>query len=355
MKLRSLSLISVCCALIAVLTQSQLVPIRYSITMPMRVPPRTPAEYRRAPENTFLTFPEWFLVYSPDEYADFIAKQPPSDFPYLGHIGQFWQGYWAMYQATKDDYPFNADYHVMVIVIGTSTTVEYGLKWAYETTVGRVTETNARAAEDILAAKVARDYVDFLDKEPWYKFDFVGPLKRLWTDTGFWGPDPLRKWERKYFLTSEYAAKAGYAWVIKVLSESSYGVESEETAVILERWPELMDKSYFEKLKVLTKNPDGSVLVSLPRYQAFAAYARALAIHNQAEFVEIAGNRGRILVSAIVPNDFADSSFHLVMTQPILTRPGKRRIVFTVLVAELSATIRKLNGPTVHLEHIYDY
>src|SRR5262245_30732918 len=103
MKLRPLAVICVGCALVALFLQSRFAPAK----VPVRpaADSKTPVEFRRAPENTFLTYPEWFLVYSPDEYADFIADRPPSAFPYLGHIGQFWQGYRAMYGATKDDYP----------------------------------------------------------------------------------------------------------------------------------------------------------------------------------------------------------------------------------------------------------
>lgn len=353
MKLRPLSLIAAGCAGIALFVQAQLAPVK---TAPAPVAePRTPVEHRRASENTYLTFPEWFLVYSPDEYADFIADRPPSAFPYFGHIGQFWQGYRAMYNATKDDYPFNLDYHVMVMVIGTSTTLEYALKFGYENIVGRATEAtrwHGLTAEDKLAAKVARDYVDFLDVEPWYKFDFVGPLRRLWSDTGFWSDDPIRSWERKYFLTSEYAAKAGYAWVIKVLSESQYGVEAQETTVLLDRTP--TSTATLPKLKVLKEHPDGSVLAQLPRYQAFTKSAQVLA-RADLKFVEIAGNRGPIVVSAIVPTDFDDTGYRMIMKQPILTRPGTQRIVFTVSVGELLATVRTLDHPWIQLEHIYDY
>ena len=61
----------------------------------------TPEEHRRTPEQTFLTFPEWFLVHSPAEYAAFIKDQRPSDFPYFGHIDQFWQSYRAVYDAIR--------------------------------------------------------------------------------------------------------------------------------------------------------------------------------------------------------------------------------------------------------------
>ena len=54
----------------------------------------TAPEDRRTPDQTFLTFPEWYLVHSPAEYARYLSRsEPPSAFPLFAHIGQFWQGY----------------------------------------------------------------------------------------------------------------------------------------------------------------------------------------------------------------------------------------------------------------------
>jgi hypothetical protein len=33
--------------------------------------------------DTYLTFPEWYIVYSAEEYAQFIAQHPPQQFPFL--------------------------------------------------------------------------------------------------------------------------------------------------------------------------------------------------------------------------------------------------------------------------------
>jgi hypothetical protein len=349
MKLRPLALITVACAVLALFVQAKLTPAKPTPVLPES---KTPLADRRAPDNTFLTFPEWYLVYSPDEYADFIVDKPPSDFPYLGHVGQLWQGYGAIYRATKDDYPLNVDYHVMILIITTSTTAEYGLKWAYERIVGRLTEASsfgASTAEDRLAAEVAREYVRFLDVEPWYKFDFLTPLKRVWTETGFWGPAPLRQWERKYYLTSDYACKAAYGWVIRMLSESSYGIESQVTAVVLDREPTAV-----ESFKRLERYPDGSVLGHLPRYQAFTKAALSVA-RAGVKFHEIAGNRGPILISAVVPAELNVSKWNVILKQPILTRPGWQRIAFVVQVPELTETLGQLDVPWIHLEHIYDY
>src|SRR5215470_20076822 len=101
--------------------------------------PVTPAEHRRTADQTFLTFPEWFLVFSPAEYAEFVASRAPSEFPFNAHICELWQGYGHAIRATEH-MPFNAGYHVMVLVIGISTTVEYALRSAYEMLIGRLTE-----------------------------------------------------------------------------------------------------------------------------------------------------------------------------------------------------------------------
>jgi hypothetical protein len=354
MKLRPLAVIAACCALVSVWGRAHFTPAPSA--KPPETAPRAAVADRRAPDNTFLTFPEWYLVYSPDEYAEFIADQPPSEFPFLGHVGQMWQSYFAIHEATKDDYPFNADYHTMILVIATSTSIEYGLKWCYETMVGRLTEATCAPGttrEDRLAARTAREYVAFLDVEPWYKFDFLDPLRRLWTETDFWGPDPIRSWERKYYLTSDYLAKAGYAWVIKQGSESSYGIESQVTAVVLDHFPEA-DRKELPEIKIVSEAGDGSVLAYVPRYQAFTKQARALAQRN-INFGEIAGNRGPIVVSAIVFADDPATNLKVVFTQPILTRPSYKRIVFMASVTNLSAMLRKLDRTGVRIEHIYDY
>lgn len=310
-------------------------------------------ELRRAPEQTFLTYPEWFLVYSPDEYADFIVTQPPSRFPYLAHIGQLWQSYRAIALASRQ-YPFNSQYHLMIVVIATSTTVEYALKGGYDLLIGRVAELFGQRGtrEDVLAARVARAYVDFLDVQPWYRFDFLTPLRQLWTETGVAGIDVVRKLERKHFLTAEYLAKAVYAGVIKTVTQSAYGVAEPTTAVVLDREPGAGQG--LDGLAVLTRYDDGAVLATVPRYQAFTDYAETLSSMG-ISFVEIAGNVEPLLVSVIVPDGFNPQGLSPLFTQRVLTRPDSTRILFTVPVAELSKVIGRFLAAGLRLEHVYDY
>ena len=320
--------------------------------------PVTPPENRRGTEQTFLTYPEWFLVHSPAEYAAFVRDHPPSEFPFWGHIRQFWGSYHAVYRETRRGYPTNYGYHVMIMVIGVSTTVEYALRSAYEAVIGRVTEltaTHGPTEEDRYGARVAQEYVDFIRVRPWYEFDFLGRLKGLWREPHAFGHDLLRKWERRYALTSEYAAKGFYGWLIMKATHSAYGVERTDTGVWLDRAPAL-DAARWPEVRVLRTFPDGSVLATLPRYDAFKDYATAVAVAG-ASFREIAGNRSVILVSALVPDAWAAETpgTRLLFTQPLLTRPGTKRVALVVPVAGLADTLRGLHDSRAALEHVYDY
>ena len=49
--------------------------------------------YFRNESSTYLTLPEWYIVYSADEYASFVQSRAPSRFPYFAAVGQYWRYY----------------------------------------------------------------------------------------------------------------------------------------------------------------------------------------------------------------------------------------------------------------------
>ncbi len=61
--------------------------------------------YRRKLDNTFFTFPEWYIVYSFEDFGRFLNNSSESQFNYLGHILGFWRSFCtinrAMPQATE--------------------------------------------------------------------------------------------------------------------------------------------------------------------------------------------------------------------------------------------------------------
>lgn len=327
----------------------------------------TPPEHRRGAEQTYLTFPEWFLVHSPAELASYLRDDtpaaPPSGFPFVRHIGQFWSSYAKVSHAAAEVGEVNLGYHVMVMVIGVSTTVEYALKTAYENTIGRLTELvrTGPVAEDRVAAAVAQDYVDFIRVRPWYEYDFVAALRKVWqAQPASPQESTLRRWERRWVLTSEYGAKAIYGWLIKIATRTAYDPALPTTVVVLDADPGASVPGAPELQRLPTTGRDGAMLASLPRYEAFMPHAQALAGAGR-NFVEIAGNRGDILVSLWVPSTLDGAGLqqglqaHLLFEQPIITQPGWRRSVLALPVNRLADGLRAWQAQQVRVEHVYDY
>jgi hypothetical protein len=239
----------------------------------------------------------------------------------------------------------------MLVVIGTSFTVEYGLKGAYENSVGRFAEWvsgHEATDEDRYAARVAQDYGAFVQDRPFYEFPFFAAFRRLWTETALLGPHLLRKWERKAWLSLDYGIEAIYCGLIELASHATYGVEEDVTYALVENASDAVLSNIPGLVKVKSVGTD-SFVVKLPRYQKFTDSAQQL-LRAKARFVEIAGNR-QIMVTAIVPRDWSFSfpRGELLFSSEILTNPRLKRVVLRVPVSDLGATA----GLTV--EHIYDY
>jgi hypothetical protein len=311
-------------------------------------------DYRREEAQTYLTLPEWNLVYQPAEYAQFISQHPPSGFPYFGSVGSFWGMYKDVTSATKK-YPFNWGYHVMVFVIGSSFTVENTLKGLYENTIGRIAEWTSRdqrTDEDRFAADVAQRYADFLHATPWYEFPFFDHMLRLWREVPLTGAAPIRKWERRAALSLEYLAKAQYAFLIRLSTKLTYGEEDNEILALVEN--EAAASPHETKMVIVERYADAS-LVSLPRYDEFAAVVDRLS-RQGVRFREVAGNR-EIVLTAIVPLDWRPNfpSGEPILTQPILSDATRKRVGLAVPVASLHSVLPALEAGGAKLEHIYDY
>ncbi len=320
------------------------------------VHPLTPQKDIRSPDQTFLTYPEWFLVFSPAEQADYFKTHTSTTFPYLKHIDQMWGGYGVMYDQIKGNFPFNTGYHVMIIVIAGSTTVEYGIKAFYETIVGHITDINPineMTAEDKFNADYEHSYVKFIEALPWYQYNFNQELKLLWSNTSLTGPHLLRKLERRYYLTTELMIKSGYGWLIGLGTKSAYGTASLHTTVIMDKMPSGFDTAKFAyNIKPLA---GGMFIADLPRYAEFNSAICQLA-KKGVDFYEIAGNKGAIMLTVLAAQPLIQNqNYKELFVQPIITKPGLNRIALATPVNKLSSTIELLIANKVTIEHIYDY
>jgi hypothetical protein len=313
------------------------------------------AGYTRNEVSTFLTLPEWFIVYSTEEQARFVGTQAPSRFPYVRSIAQFWRYYGSVCTATRGVYPFNAGDHLMLAVIGTSFSVEYGLKGLYEGSIGRLIEwmDGYDTPEDAFAQRTAVEYGSFMHTVPWYEFPFFARLAALWRETPLWGGHQIRKWERRLALSGEYTVKGVYGWLIGRGSKATYGDEDQRVYARIEN----AGDGVFGDQAIRKINSAGprAFVISIPRYEAFTGHALTL-VRQGVRFVDIAGNDD-ILISAIGRAEPRRrvSAGSIVLDEPFLTDPGTARLAIKVPVHALHTVVAELERDGVKIEHLYDY
>lgn len=315
--------------------------------------PITPKKDQRAADNTFWVYPEWYLVHSPSEQADYFKAHTATTLSYVTHHEQFWDGYKVLSQQMDGNFEFNSEYHLMVMVIGVSTSTEYLMKAWYEKVVGRVTDTKIPVTdEDQFNAAYMQSYVDFIRKEPWFNFNYWQELQNLWTETSWFDANLLRKWERKYVLTSEFLFKGAYGQLMKMGSESAFGAALLNTVVVVDQLP----KDIGTAATVMEVFSDSSALISLPRYAAFIPAIQHLA-NQGVNVTEVAGNNSAILLSVLSSKDatFDVPKCQSLFTQPITSKEDEQRIVFVTPVPDLCTTLRSLNEKGIGVEHIYDF
>ncbi len=329
-------------------------------------PPRSPQhtaltadlpDYARPEEDTYLSYPEWYIVWSYEEKAAFQATHLPSGFPYFGAIGQYWSGYCSVNRLVQGRYPFNIGDHVMLVVIGTSFTVEYALKAAYENTVGRVSEwlsSHQAVEEDAYASRVAQQYADFVLVRPFYEFSFFKRFTGLWREPAWWGPHVVRKWERRLFLSVDYVGEAFYCELIQLATHLTYGVAGSDTYAWIENARDSVFAANPHVRRVKAAGRDG-YLVIIPRYHEFTPTALRLA-QRGVRFADVAGN-SEILVSALAPRAFSYdlAEGKALFSADILTQPQRKRLVLEAPVQALHRLLAVLQQRGLEVEHIYDY
>jgi len=310
------------------------------------------AEGRRAEARTWLTYPEWYIVYSADSYGRFLAGGRPSAFPYVRHAAGFWSAYCAANRAAAGS-PGSADATVMLYTIGFSFTAEMLAKGAYETTLGRLFEWIGgwRSAADRHGAAVQRSYGAFMHETPWYAFPFAGALSGLLA-TRDWST-PLRQLERVAALGTEYGAKALYGGLIGWASGATLGRDELTLRLVARADPQAV-AAVDPRLRPVGRLPGGLTLVEAPRYATFTALLLKLA-DSRVPIVEIAGNDD-IFVTLLVPETHpAPPGTVRLLAERLDDRPGWQRLGVAVKVERLLPLLRAVRGAGGEVEHVYDY
>src|SRR5882757_783984 len=314
------------------------------------------ARYQRKQNNTFFTFPEWYIVYSFEDFGRFLDRSSESHFNYLGHIFGFWRSFCTINQAVPPGGESLTEVKTMIYIIGISYSAEYAVKGLYENTIGRVFEWirgEERTPQDVYARKVLQDYSAFLYTVPWFKFPFRERLDGLMAISAR-TDSPLRTWERTFALGTEYYVKVGYAALIQKALDAGGDDEPRDImfAVAMLSPAILAKEPRIKPIRALTPQWQ---LVQAPRYKDLTEILQSL-LDQGFGLAEIAGNH-EILITVIAPDatklDVKDATE--LFSLELDARPGFRRAGLKARIDRLVDINRGLKAKGVSIEHFYDY
>ncbi|MBR1122165.1 hypothetical protein JQ628_11625 [Bradyrhizobium lablabi] len=356
-------------ALVVLIALSVLVPLAYieancrpasnaaATAAPTQVLPAIDEKgYRRKLDDSFFTFPEWYIVYSFEDFGRFLDRSSESHFNYLGHILGFWKSFCTINRAMPPATESRTEVKTMIYIIGISYSAEYAIKGLYENTIGRLFEWirgDARTPQDDYARTVLQDYSAFLYTVPWFKYPFREKLDGLFAITAP-TPSTVRTWERDFALGTEYFVKIGYASLIqKLLDASGDDTPRDIMFVVATLPPEVIAKeSRIKPIRALT--PEWQ-LVQTPRYKDFTEIMLGL-LDKGSGIAEIAGNR-EIFVTVIAPDGAkldVNGTTELFSLE-LDAKPGFRRAGLRARIDRLVEINRDLKAKGVSIEHFYDY
>lgn len=307
--------------------------------------------FLRREANTYLTYPEWHIVYAYDGLAEVLRRGGDEHaFPYGSSVREFWRSACRLMTVADGHGGADVSTRSMIHTIGVSFTAEMGIKALYEETIGRATarlRRSGKTPEDRVITDIAIDYSAFLRQTPWYAYSFTRAARKLWTAPLDHSP---RGWERRLGIGTEFVAKAAYAKVLGAAAAADPAPLTIRTIV-----------SGLNRDR-LSRLPDVTIVdarasafeIETPRYDRFTRILVDIA-RQGGSIVEIAGNDD-IMVSLTVPSD---AEPHLA-SGTVLARMHRSgfagdRLLIGLKLRDLAAflTAHKLGDPG--LEHVFDY
>ncbi len=307
--------------------------------------------FQRSEANTYLTYPEWHIVYAYDGLAEALKTGDEHAFDYLASISGFWRSTCALMRVADAhggaDWPTRSTIHT----IGVSFTLEMGLKGAYEETVGRATawlRGRDKTPQDTVVADRAVNYAAFLRQTPWYRYPFNREARELWA-APFSGI--VRGWERRLGVGLEFTAKAAYAKVIAGAVAATAPAQLVIRSIVAG-----LDEAALSRIPgvhVIGARPAG-LEIETPRYDLFTHILADIA-RRGGTIRDIAGNDD-IMVSLTVPEG-SDSRVQHGTVIARMKRDGFRseRLLVDVKVSGLAAFLTAYPLGDPGLEHVFDY
>lgn len=313
----------------------------------------TDGEQKRVEANSFLTYPEWHIVYAYEDLASEMKTGDEYKLDYFSSVAGFWSSFCALNKMSNRHGGADFNTRSMVHTIGASFTLEMGLKALYEETLGRlfgIIRGSEKTPQDQFALEMAHDYAEFLLQQPWYKYDFETAVDKLWAQP-VGTPSAIRGWERRLALGGEWKAKAAYADVIaeavKAAGEAKLTIRSVVGGLSHDALSAIDGITIIEEL-------NDSFIIETPRYREFTRILQEVAAAG-GSLVEIAGNDD-IMLSVIQKNGTDNFDFDAVMIARMALSDGTAdRLLVGTKTNKLFDLFAYFEFTDRRLEHIYDY
>lgn len=302
-------------------------------------------EWQRAEARTYLTYPEWHIVYAYEGYAEVLSHADPHNFPYLQAITGFWSSLCALTEKADELGPAGTDAKLTIYTIGASFTLEMAFKALYEETLGRLASlTSETTPQDKVEAEMAADYATFLQEVPWYKYDFD-----LWHAKLMAAPiKGLRSYERRIALGLEWKAKSAYARVI-AQAAGAVGADELRMRIAVADFPAERAVQVDGWQVIDTGEP---TIIEVPRYRSFTtAVIRQVLDGTPLKLIEIAGNDD-ILISVLHDRNSELPELNVLSTTARVGFADELRSLLALKVHELDEALPMIPA---RIEHIYDY
>jgi hypothetical protein len=314
-----------------------------------------PAYYSRKKEQTYLTLAEWYQVYSYNEFGDFLASGGrQTDFPFGAAIQNFWSTYFLSLGKSRSE-EFNWPYNFVSWVIGINLTVEYGIKFAYENTVGRLTQwiAGSDTETDKFIAASWNNYAKTLYQTTWYHYPYFSDLRNVWRETALFDKQFVRNAERKFAFSVSYLIKGSYAQLWLLTAEQK---ENQTFSLVRADNRASLDD---DRIRILEELGGNRFLIKTERYAGFKTALLKL-IESDVTFVEIMGHQTISIgyLSKNTEEPFSNSeSVETIDKRELFYHPDgyKFRITLEARVDSLKDTLRLIRESGSRFEMIYDF
>ena len=311
----------------------------------------TDQTFRRREANTYLTYPEWHIVFAYDGLAEALKTGDEHAFDYFASIRSFWSSTCKLMEVADGHGGADWGTRSMIHTIGVSFTAEMVVKATYEETVGRTTawiRGREKTPQDKTIAATAADYAAFLRQTPWYEYPFRREVGKLWAEPrdGF-----VRGWERRLGIGLEFLVKSWYAKVIEEAVAATGEAQLTIRSVVSGVNPKTL--AAIPDVKVIAKRGD-TFEIETPRYDRYTRILAEIAKHG-GTIRDIAGNDD-IMVTFTTPL-VADASAPMGRLIMRMKREGFRsdRLLLDVKVTDLAALLRAYPLGDPGVEHVFDY